>query len=209
MAWFLIISTPFIPILLLDSLENRFEPVNTSTLEQPGAEYDIVVLGGGHGFDDRLPPNSLLSLNALSRLNEGIRLHRELANSRLVLSGYSSSGRTTQAEMLQKTAILLGVDEERTIIQTEPANTWQEANVYSERFGDSYPVILVTSAVHMPRAMLVFERNGISAIASPANYRLKGSHRKKRLGLPSTGNIAYMRSALNEYAALIREKIMR
>lgn len=208
-AWFLIISTPLVPGMVINSLEDQYAPVYTDQLQNPEAEYHIIVLGGGHGFDDRLPANSLLSANALGRLSEGIRLHRQLPESKLVLSGYSSSGGTSQAEMLQHTALLLGVEEEATIIQTEPGNTYQEAKVYSENFGNRFPVILVTSAVHMPRAVLVFEDFGVSPIASPANYRLKGSWKKKRFGLPSMGNIEHLKAGISEYAAIAREKMLR
>ncbi len=204
--WFLVISTPLIPTHLLNNLEDRYEPISVDDLSDPEEDYHIVVLGSGHGFDDRLPANSLLSLNALGRLNEGIRLHRQLPNSILILSGYSSSGRTTQAEMLRNTALLLGVEEDKTIIQKEPGNTFEEAKFYSERFGGDEEVILVTSASHMPRAVIVFERFGVSLIASPTNYRLKGSWKEKRFSLPNIKNIENLKVSFFERAALLRER---
>ena len=208
LCWLLITSTPLVPNLLLSSLESHFVPVQVSDLSNTEQEYHIIILGGGHGYDDRLPPNSLLSLNALGRLNEGIRLHRQLPNSKLVLSGYSSSGRTTQAEMLQNTAILLGVNEVHTLIQMEPANTHQEAQVYASNYGNSHPVILVTSAAHMPRAMFLFDKFGIVATPSPANFRLKGSRKRKRIGLPSMNNINNLNAALSEYAGIFQAKYL-
>ena len=205
-TWFLVISTPTIPTLVLDSLERQYEPVYVDQLADTDAPYDIIVLGGGHGFDDRLPANSLLSSVALGRLSEGIRLHRQLSNSRLILSGYSSSGRTTQAEMLRDTALLLGVEKNRTKIQSEPGNTLEEARVYSERYAGEQQVILVTSAVHMPRSVMLFERAGIEVIPSPANYRLKGSWRYVRLGWPSMDNIEKLKTAIHEYAAILKYK---
>ena len=209
-AWFLMISTPWVPNAVLNSLEDRYSPLFIEDFEGPGLEYHIIVLGGGHGFDDRLPANSLLSTNALMRLSEGIRLHRQLPNSKLVLSGSTSTpGRTTQAEMLRDAALLLGVNEEATLIQTEPSNTYQEARIYSETYGALHPVIVVTSAAHMPRAMNLFERFGVPATASPTNYRLKGSWKEKRFGMPSTGNIGRLRTGVYEYAAIARDRWMR
>ena len=179
-----------------------YEPLYIDNLDDPELKFHIIVLGGGHGFDNRLPPNSLLSHNALGRLNEGIRLHRQLSNSKLVLSGFSASGRTTQAEMLQKTALLLGVDKESTIVQNEPKNTWEEAKIYSEKYGNSYPVILVTSAAHMERAVMVFKKFGIDPLSSPTNFRLKGSSGQRWFGLPSIDNIIKMRMGLLEYTAM-------
>ena len=209
-SWFFIISTPLIPNLVLDSLENRYVPLNVETLNdrELNREYHIVILGGGHGFDDRLPPNSLLSLQALARLSEGIRIHNQLPNSTLVLSGYSSSGRTTQAEMLQMTAVLLGVDPEKTLMQKEPGNTFEEGKVYSERFGASEMVILVTSAAHMHRAAGVFHHFGIDVIPSPAHFRVRGNRRTVWLGFPSTNNISKFRTGVNEYAAILRDTLV-
>lgn len=206
--WFLFVSTPLVPTLALDSLERQYEPVFIEQLTDSDASYHILVLGGGHGFDDRLPANSLLASKALSRLSEGIRLHKQLANSTLILSGYSSSGRTTQAEMLRNTALLLGVEKNRTLMQPEPGNTLEEARVYSKRFAGDEQVILVTSAVHMPRSVMLFERVGIEIIPSPANYQLKGSWRYIRWGWPSVDNIIKLRTAINEYAAIIKYKIV-
>jgi len=201
--FFLSVSTPLIPVLVIDSLEDRYVPLYTKQLDDLGREYHIIVLGGGHGFDDRLPPNSLLSQKALGRLNEGIRLHRQLPSSKMVFSGFSASGGTTQAEMLEKTARLLGVDKERTILQNEPGNTFEEAKVYSENYGNRHPVILVTNATHMPRAMMSFKKFGIEPFPSPTNYRLLGSWKYKRIGLPDMSNIEHLRVGIYEYAGLI------
>jgi len=205
-AWFLLVSTPLVPTILINSLEDRYDPVVVEELDDLHAEYHIIVLGGGHGFDERLPANSLLSSNALGRLSEGIRLHRQLPNSKLILSGYSASGRTSQAEMLQQTALLLGVDKENTILQSDPGNTYEEAKVYASSFRRQHPVILVTSAAHMPRAVIMFEKFDIHPVASPTNYRLKGSWKEKKFGLPSMGYISHMNSGLYEYAAIFRSR---
>lgn len=201
-VWFLIISTPLLPNAVLNSLEDRYQPVYTSELDNPEAEYHIIVLGGGHGFDDRLPPNSLLSDNARGRLLEGIRLHRQLPNSKLVLSGFSSSGRTTQAEMLQQTALLVGVDKENTILQKEPGNTYEEAKIYTVKNSGEHPVILVTNAAHMQRAVNMFRNFGTDPLASPTNYRLKGSWKHKWIGLPSMKNIENLSVGVREYAGI-------
>ena len=205
-VWLILTSTPLLPNLLLDSLESRYEPLAVERLADREAPYHILVHGGGHGFDDRLPPNSLLSDQAMKRLSEGIRLYHQLPNSVLVLSGFSSSGRTTQAEMLRNTTLLLGLDEKRTIMNKEPGNTYEEVKVYAEKFGNSHPLIVVSSAAHMPRVMYLFEKAGIEAIPSPAHFRLKGSQREVWFGLPSLGSMGKMKVALTEYAANVQAR---
>lgn len=203
LVWFLLISTPLLPNAVLNSLEDRHNPIYINELTDREADYHIIVLGGGHGFDDRLPANSLLSDNARGRLMEGIRLHRQLPNSKLILSGFSSSGGTTQAEMLQKSAVSMGVDKTNTILQKEPGNTYEEAEIYTETYDNTYPVILVTNAAHMQRAMNVFLHFGADPLASPTNYRLKGSRKYIWAGLPSMSNIENLRVGINEYVGIL------
>src|SRR5699024_9096962 len=142
-----------------------------------------------------------LSLNALGRLNEGIRLHRKLPNSKLVFSGHSSHG-PTHAELLQQAAVLTGLDEESIILQKPPVTTYDEARIYSENYCNTHPVILVTSASHMPRAVQSFRFFDIEPVPSPTDFRLKGSWKGKWLGFPSTRNIENIRMAIKEYVGI-------
>lgn len=206
-VWFLIISTPLIPNLILNSLENQYEPIYVNELADRDAKYHITVLGGGHGFDSRLPANSLLSQKALGRLNEAIRLHRQLPNSKLVLSGFSfTSGQTTQAEMLQETALLLGVERQAILLQKEPGNTYEEAKVYRQKFWNesdkNHQTILVTNASHMPRAVMVFRKFGLDPISSPTNYRLKGSWKHRWIGFPAMAHIENLKVGIYEYVGI-------
>ena len=109
--------------------------------------------------------------------------------------------------MLQKTAVVLGVDPEKTITQKEPANTYEEAKVYAEHIAGTEHVILVTSAAHMPRAVGVFKHFEIDVIPSPAHFRLLGDRQKKWIGFPSVKNISLLRTGVNEYAALMRDSL--
>lgn len=208
-SWFLLISTPLLPTFLLSSLENRFMPVSVEELDPFNSDYHIVVLGGGHEFGKNLPANSLLSGNALGRLNEGIRLHRQLPNSYLIMSGSEGSTPISQAQLLRQTALLLGVSEEKIFLQEEPHNTYNEAAAYSGRFDENAPVILVTSASHMPRAVMLFRSFGIEVIPSPTNFQLKENNNVKWIGLPSMHNISYLKRAIYEYSAIFRYRLFK
>lgn len=204
---FLLISTPLLPNMVMNSLERQYMPLFVEELPNRDAEFHIVILGAGHGFAENMPANTLLANSALRRLSEGIRLHRQLPNSKLVLSGYSSVGGITGAEMLQKTALLLGVDKETIILQKEPLNTFEEAKVYAENYGSTHPVILVTNAAHMPRAMMTFKQHGVQPLASPTDYRLKGSRRNKWFGFPEMSHIEKLRAGVYEYIGILYYKL--
>jgi len=196
LAWLFLVSTSLLPDWLMKSLEDRYAvyqpPANDSTA------YHILVLGGGHVADPRLPPHAQLSESALARLVEGIRIYRLLPQSKLVLSGYSSTGGTSQAKVLKQTAVSLGVDEQDILLQEKPQNTYQEAKEYTDRYGD-HPLVVVTSASHMPRAMKMFAMVGRTAIPAPTNYRIKESEYDRRPWLPSVDNIRNMHAVMIEY----------
>jgi uncharacterized SAM-binding protein YcdF (DUF218 family) len=63
------------------------------------------------------------------------------------------------------------------------------------------PIILVTSAAHMPRAMRIFQMVGMKPIPAPADFRAKA---KLYLGdyLPGGEFLLIMESAIHEYLGL-------
>ena len=63
----------------------------------------------------------------------------------------------------------MGIDSASMVIQSLPSNTRMEAEEYVKNFGTENKLIVVTSANHMPRAIMLFHKVGIDAIAAPAN----------------------------------------
>ncbi|MCC5915830.1 MAG: YdcF family protein [Cryomorphaceae bacterium] len=170
-TWVLVaymLTTPFVPLWLISKWENKYPPI--SALDDTDV-YTIVVLGAGHDYDDRLPPTTLLNGASQSRLIEGMRLAYRLPNSRLHTSGWSSSNRIPTGEMKRRAAIALGFPEERLSVQKEPHNTKSEAEIFAKNHHrPADKVILVTSALHIPRAVKHFEGEGVSVIPAPCHY---------------------------------------
>lgn len=86
MLIFFISSTPFVPKWIVSSVGNMYPVLNLQNIDTDHKEVDIIVLGGGYTFEYKFPPNSQLSENALGRLVEGIRLHRQIPGSTLIPS---------------------------------------------------------------------------------------------------------------------------
>ena len=76
--------------------------------------------------------------------------------------------------MLRNAAIDLGVDSSRISLQVEPHNTKTEAqDFFKWHYKESDTVVLVTTALHMPRAFQHFKKAGIEHIfAAPCDYRV-------------------------------------
>ncbi|WP_372934703.1 ElyC/SanA/YdcF family protein [Mariniphaga sediminis] len=197
-------STRFVPNWLVGEMENRYPVFQLNQLKATQKEVHILVLGGGHTFDERLPANAQLSGNALERLAEGIRLHRLLPESLLITSGAGAKNEPSQAEILRNAALLLGVDSARIQMQTKPVNTWMEAQEYKRLYGSDAQLILVSSALHMPRAMYLFRKMGLSPIATPTNYRVKkGTQSAFRVALPSENNVEKISALMHEVTGIV------
>ena len=172
-AWFFLFSySPFVD-LLLKPLESTY-----ATLHQAPKETKyIYVLGGGHATDESQPITSQVKGPSVVRLNEGIRLYRQLqGNAKLIVSGHSGSyDPISHAAMQEQLAMALGVPKEHIILRPEPRDTQEEAMAAKDLVGEE-PFILVTSASHMARAMKFFNHEGLTPLPAPTNHLASIQH---------------------------------
>jgi uncharacterized SAM-binding protein YcdF (DUF218 family) len=211
------VSTRPIPAALVSHLEYKYKTLSQGQINELPDSINIIVLGGGHADDMDLPPNDQLSTIALGRLVEGVRIYktatgdgRQATGVKVIVSGYAGKGKISQAEVLYRTALMLGVDSAALIVSPKPSNTEEEAIEYLRLCGKSKKLVIVTSAIHMPRAMMIFKSAGIDAIPAPTNHLVKyGSVKNKRGWVPSAGNITMMEQAMHEYVGMLWVKIRR
>lgn len=186
-------------------MERQFQPFNPNTLKlHPGKIY-IHLLGSGYGFDKRLPATAQLAMVAQGRLIEAIRIYRQLDSSVLVCSGSTLLQLETQAAVVKKAAQLLGVDSSRIITLDTPTTTKEEAAALAQRVGIKASIIIVTDALHMPRAYKFFSQQGFSPIAAPTNFKILEP--ENNIGLkwwPTIGNIGLTDMVLHEYMGNIK-----
>jgi len=182
-------------------------PASASELS-PDPVY-IIILGSSHTPDVRLLPTHMLSDNAVQRLVEALRVYRLLPDAHLITSGRYQHGEYSQAESTRDALISLGVDPGNIHIQPEASSTCDEARTFVRDHGPGARIIISTSALHMRRAMMVFEQQGASPVAAPAAFIRKqkpeDSFRLAKL-LPSRGNIGELESAIKEYVGYAWER---
>lgn len=196
----LLCSLSLITDPLLKNLERRYPVYQPAP--QDSTLYYIIVLGGGHAEDPELPANAQLHVTALGRLVEGIRIHRLLPNSRLLLSGYAPDKGTSQAAIQHQAALALGADPKKIYIQDQPKNTYEEAEAFVRRFGTAAEVIVVSSATHIPRAIRMFELHGVQAIAAPVNHLVRTGNVEEKSWWPRVRNMDNLHALIKEYIAL-------
>lgn len=196
---FLLTVTSLLPDVLIERLERNYTVLDIASLTEMDSAH-IIVLGSGHISDMRLTALDRLSGTSLSRMVEGIRLYHKMQNSVLISSGYAKYDAISNAAAVRNAALELGVDGSRIQMLEKAANTWEEAQYYRERFGTSVPLILVTSATHMKRAMMVFKAMGLDPIPAPTDFIVKKRIRRDWL---SHENFRKVQIALHEYIGLV------
>jgi uncharacterized SAM-binding protein YcdF (DUF218 family) len=160
--------------LAMSRLENQYPPLldkRIQALSRQGVAY-IVVLGSGHISDPRLPVTSQVDRQSLFRLAEGIRILHHLPEAKLVFTGGPGFDPRPNAQVVAELARLFGVLPGQMVIRTTPSNTVEEAQAVKPLVGDR-AFVMVTTASHMPRAMRVFQKQGLNPVAAPADYELK------------------------------------
>ena len=166
-AVFYLFSTSLISGLLIGSLEDEYP--------QPASpEGDIIIMLGGGATADTpsLGEKGDLTSAAGNRLLMTAQLYNLLKLPVLVSGSAVFPGSGCEAEIAKRDLIRLGVPEEKIYTDTESLNTRQNA-VYSAQLmrehGFNRP-ILVTSAFHMPRSVLNFEKEGVQVVPFPTDY---------------------------------------
>jgi uncharacterized SAM-binding protein YcdF (DUF218 family) len=168
------LATATLPVAqwLAAPLENRF-PVVTSL---PESVNGIVVLGGA--IDPVLSEaRGQVALDeAAERITAAAILARRYPQARILLTGGEGTliqAGFNEADVARKLLTDLGVAPDRLILESASRNTWENA-AFSYRAAQPRPDetwLLVTSAMHMPRAVGCFRRAGWSIVPYPVNYR--------------------------------------
>ncbi|MCP1672973.1 uncharacterized SAM-binding protein YcdF (DUF218 family) [Natronocella acetinitrilica] len=158
------LSTPLLSFALVSPLE-RTAALPVDDLPDIGEPAAIVVLGGGRRM--AAPEYGADTVNwwSLERVRYGARLHRQLGLPLLVSGGTPGDDQVAEAALM---ATALEEDFGAPVTWLEPRSRNTQENAYFsagilQDAGIDH-VILVTSALHMPRSVKAFERAGVSRV---------------------------------------------
>ncbi|HHT9137430.1 MAG TPA: ElyC/SanA/YdcF family protein [Candidatus Wunengus sp. YC60] len=210
---FTLLSYTALSNIFLRRLEYQYPPLISTAASDfaPGEVVPqvrwIVVLGGGHTSDPKIPITSQLSGPSLSRLVEAVRLHNQIPGSRLILSEGKVFDSVPGAETMAEVAKAIGVKQEDLILESESKDTIDEARIIKSIVGND-KFILVTSASHMPRSMGMFKKLGMHPIAAPTDYTVKESQGISPGDFfPGSGGLRRAEGVIYEYLGLIWAKL--
>jgi uncharacterized SAM-binding protein YcdF (DUF218 family) len=167
----------------------------------------VVVLGGGHISDPKLPATGQIGATTLARLVEGIRIYHQLPDGKLLLSGGAVYDPTSNAEIMAKVALVLGVPKEALILESDSKDTKDQARIIHQLLGDD-EFILVTSASHMPRSIALFRKMGMKPVPAPADHLVrKYQEISPAVFFPRAAELKKMERAFHEYLGLVWAKL--
>ena len=206
----LLSSNGWVSNLLVRSLEWQ----NIPPAQLPNADA-IVVLGGGTKSPTWPRPTVDLSEEG-DRVIYDAQLYRQQKAPIIILSGGRVNWRGTGSpESADMATVLTSIGIPSTAIVQEPdsLNTYQNA-VNVRKILESLQirnVLLVTSAMHMPRASKIFQRQGIQAIPAPTDFLVTQGNMEEMTStpkgailnlLPETDDLHKFTRALKEYVGL-------
>ncbi len=206
LAWATVISATFMMIILSSLLptilyrnhENIFPPSNL--VSYPVADA-IVILSGdvripsAPGMDSQLTGNRVL---------HGFRLYIAGKAPIIIVAGGNvyrqNEGIREEAHYIGEILVSWGVPEDAIIMEGQSRNTYENSlgtKLILDKLGLD-KILLVTSALHMPRAAATFSQTGLEVIPSPSDYSMDSNRPRILEWWPTLGNMSKAQDLLHE-----------
>lgn len=189
---------------LQGTLEHRFPP---RTVEQAPSADAIVALGGALGAPR--PPRVYPDLNGASdRVWHAARLYHAGKAPRIIASGGTLPWKDQtfrEASSMKELLSSWDVPSDSVLTESTSANTYQNATntaaIVEAR--DIDRVLLVTSALHMRRALATFRSAGVNAIPAATDYGVVQGSTTLLSFIPKTGALQGSTAAIREYVGYV------
>ena len=191
-------ATAPLPNYLMGRLENGLTPV-TSAKNLEGVKY-IVVLSGGLRPNQGLPPTSQLEESSALRVVEGVRLFHLLDDAPILIMTGAGPFEDIGSRMAAL-AESLGVPPEKLVPENQARDTYGNA-MGVRGLVKNQPFLLVTTAIHLPRSLRIFQKLGMKPVAAPGDFRYT-RYNSIHDYIPTAGNLFNMELAIHEYLGLM------
>lgn len=210
-----VISTPFCSSFLMKNLENRYAPQSINTMRIPASEVQgaiSIIVVPCAGIVENSPDGIGLRPETSNRVNAAFLLYRRTGYPILLSGGNPSRNRqeNAQTEAGQAASWLqaAGVSRRSLLIEGNSQNTAENAKNSIQLLLETYPrrairIFLVTSAYHMPRAVLSFEKFPGEIVPIPVSQKAGDSSIHLQSFLPAITSLHDSSRVLREYAGLL------
>jgi uncharacterized SAM-binding protein YcdF (DUF218 family) len=184
------------------SLEDAYEPASFAEVSTCDA---YIVLGGG--INENVPDiegKGALSAYALPRVVTAYRLYMRVKKP-IIFSGGKIFNRTPEAEIAKRFLISLGVPSHHIIAEAKSIDTYENAR-YVKEIADKHQfrkIVLITSAAHMKRSYLLFNKRFKEIVPYPTDYRISRGSYDVLSFLPNASSLGLVESAVKEYMGIL------
>jgi uncharacterized SAM-binding protein YcdF (DUF218 family) len=189
----------FVYLLSIEPIKDvLYKPLEEAYPVPSKPEGDAIVILGGGAYN-----TGILKEDSTKRLLTGFVLHKQ-TNLPIILSGGASIGALPEAEVMKGLLLTLGVDKSKIHTDVNSRDTEenaQEVKKLCERLGCKR-IVLVSSAYHMRRAVLSFQKAGLEVVPYPTDFKRDMRYNLYSL-LPKMGVFADSYKALREYLGLV------
>lgn len=179
---------------LLSNLEYYYQPF--TSIEEGRPVEGIVVLAGYAVSDPSFPISSRVNDATLFRLSEAMVISRQMPSAKVILSGPND-----MTSVMKELVVAIGVSP-AAVVQAQGSSKTSENIKTLQSILKEKCFILITSAGHMPRAMMLSRQLGYEPIPAPTDfYTTKDIFRSN--WLPSPFHLKCSDFAVHEYAAMM------
>lgn len=204
-AGYILLSMPAVSFWLERGTRPAYAPLDAAA-DARGATA-VVVLGNGlvNYEDSGLAIESLTRRSAYNAL-EGARLYRLLHPSLVIASGGLADPevhRRSEAEAMRDTLISLGVPREAIVLESKSTNTADQARFVAPLLTGHPRFVLITTPIHMGRAMALFRSRGLDPVPAPSRIDYTGKLQQSALRFfPTSNGLRASELAMYEYLGM-------
>jgi uncharacterized SAM-binding protein YcdF (DUF218 family) len=173
-----------------------------------GPPAGVIVLSGGVIRSERSTDREVVLGDAAERILAAVELARRYSNTRVVFTGGNpnllASG-PIEGDFVVRFFESFGVSRDRVIIERKSRDTAENAT-FTKRLvmpKSDERWLLVTSAMHMPRAIGAFQMAGFTVDAYPVDYQTGSTEHPSTLFRALLNNIRKTNRAVHEWIGLL------
>lgn len=199
--WLWLTSSSLVANYLMTQLERGYLPVAAQNLP----EADVIVLLGG-AIRGEVSKETLADMSGVGdRLIFAVAAYKAGRAPAIVVTGGAKEGQVPEAKLLRDILVTLGVPSEAIVM--EPRNRVTLDNIRFTRHTlaamGAKSVLLVTSAFHMRRSLLVFDALGFEIFPAPTDFQVVKGEFSFSNFLPNVKALQRTTWAMHEFAGYL------
>jgi uncharacterized SAM-binding protein YcdF (DUF218 family) len=199
-----LVSTPAIALHWASWLERRHTALNPTAL--PPADVIVVLSGGRRSRGPEYGGTDAMLFDTVERTRYAAFLAKRTGLS-VITSGGQLQPRATPLALQMKDMLQQELGVINVQMEDKSLTTLENAQFVTRMVGAGKRVLLVTSGMHMPRAVLDFQQQGLQVIAAPTVFNTPPAWRNPRGWVPSIMSLRVAAEALRETMGMVRSYV--